>query len=352
VEKSFLAGVKRNRARAILTAAGISLVMIAVTLVLWLGARAVLGGQMTAGELGQFLLYAGFVTGAAAALIEQWGEIQRAAGATERLVELLESRPSIAAPEKPQSLPAVSHGGLEFEAVSFSYPSRPGQRALQNFSLTVSPGETVALVGPSGAGKSTVFQLALRFHDPQQGRVLFDGQALVTLDPRHLRQRIGLVPQETVLFGASAMENIRLGRPDATDAEVKTAAQAAAADQFIRGLPQGYATDLGERGTRLSGGQRQRMAIARAILKDPPLLLLDEATSNLDSESEQWVQQALERLTATRTTLIIAHRLATVLKADRIVVMDQGQIVASGRHEELLQTSELYARLAALQFAS
>ncbi|HEV7633754.1 MAG TPA: ABC transporter transmembrane domain-containing protein, partial [Steroidobacteraceae bacterium] len=328
VEASFATAIKRSRVRALLTAIGTMMVMGAITLVLWLGARAVLSGQMTSGQLGQFLLYAGFVTTAAASLIEQWGEVQRAAGAMERLAELLHAESAIAAPAVPAPLPAASRGSIRFEDVTFHYPSRPETSALQNFSLEIAPGETVAFVGPSGAGKSTTFQLALRFYDPESGRILFDGVEIARADPVALRAHIGLVPQETVLFGASARENIRYGRPTATDAEIEAAARAAAADGFISTLPQGYDTFLGERGTRLSGGQRQRIAIARAILKDPPLLLLDEATSSLDAESERLVQEALERLMATRTTLIIAHRLSTVLKADRIVVMDHGRIVA------------------------
>ena len=351
VEAAFGAAVRRTRARALLTALGVMLVFGAITLVLWLGAHAVLEGRMTGGELGQFLLYAVFVASSAAALTEMWGEVQRAAGATERLVELLEAEPDIQAPASPVPLPSPGTGRIQFEAVDFSYPSRRDTRALDGFSLAIEPGETVAFVGPSGAGKSTTFQLLLRFYDPQSGRVMVDGVDLVAARPEDVRRRIGLVPQDTVLFGASARENIRYGRPDASDAEIEDAARAAAADDFIRELPEGYDTFLGERGARLSGGQRQRIAIARAILKDPPILLLDEATSSLDAESERVVQVALERLMQGRTTIIIAHRLATVLKADRIVVMDRGRIVDIGRHSELIERNPLYARLSELQFS-
>jgi ATP-binding cassette subfamily B protein len=352
VEDSFATAIRRTRVRASLTAIGITLVFAGITFVLWLGLRQVIAGTMTGGQILQFLLYAGFVGSSAAALTEMWAEMQRAAGAMERLSELLQARPVISAPPHPLELPARINGALRFDNVTFHYPSRPGSAALANFSLDVLPGETIAFVGPSGAGKSTTFQLLLRFYDPDSGRVLIDDRRLADLRPEDIRAQIGLVPQETVLFGASARENIRYGRPTATDAEIEAAAVAAAADEFLRRLPQGYHTFLGERGTRLSGGQRQRIALARAILKDPPILLLDEATSSLDAESERLVQQALEKLMQGRTTIIIAHRLATVLKADRIVVLEAGRVVAVGSHTQLLRSSPLYARLAALQFAA
>jgi ATP-binding cassette subfamily B protein len=352
VELSFQTAMQRARVRSWLTAIGTAAVFGAITFVLWRGFHEVLGGVLTGGKLTQFILYSMIVATGGAALVEMWGEVQRAAGAMERLADLLEARPAIVAPPDPAPLPKRSQGALRFDHVSFRYPSRPEQRALEDLSFEVRAGETVAFVGPSGAGKSTTFQLLLRFYDPESGRVLIDGLDIARTRPSDLRAQIGLVPQETVLFGASARENIRYGRPDASDAEIEAAARAAAADAFIRQLPQGYETFLGERGTRLSGGQRQRIAIARAILKDPPILLLDEATSSLDAESERLVQGALEELMQGRTTIVIAHRLATVLKADRIFVFDHGRVVGTGSHTELLTSNALYARLARLQFGS
>lgn len=352
VTDSFDAGIARTKVRALISAMGIILVFGALTFVLWLGARAVINGTMTGGELGQFLLYAGLVGSSAAGLSEVWGEIQRGAGAMERLAELLNAEPAISTPNPAQALPQRCSGRVEFEHVGFHYPSRPGDRAVDELSFTVEPGQTVAIVGPSGAGKSTCLQLLLRFYDPQTGRILIDGQDISTVDPEALRRQIGLVPQETVLFGTSAVENIRFGRPSASDKDVINAAKAAAADEFISTLPDGYDTFLGERGTRLSGGQRQRMAIARAILKDAPILLLDEATSSLDAESERVVQAALDHLMRDRTTIVIAHRLATVKQADKLVVIDQGKVVATGAHDELVASNPLYAHLAELQFGS
>jgi ATP-binding cassette subfamily B protein len=352
VAHSFRAAVRRTRIRSALTALATILVASGITFVLWIGAHEVIAGELTFGQLSQFLLYAGYMGMASATLSEMWAEVQRAAGAMERLIELQQAKPTIRAPANPLALPVPPRGAIEFEHVTFRYPSRPDSAALDDFTLAIEPGETVAFVGPSGAGKSTTFQLLLRFYDPAAGRVLVDGVDIARAVPNDVRRRIGLVAQDTVLFGATALENIRYGRPDASDAEIGAAARAAGADEFIATLPQGYDTFLGERGTRLSGGQRQRIAIARAILKDPPILLLDEATSSLDAHSELLVQQALERLMERRTTVIIAHRLATVLKADRIVVLNHGRIAAIGTHAQLLVTSPLYKRLAQLQFGA
>jgi ATP-binding cassette, subfamily B, bacterial len=350
VERSFHAALQRSRMRAALTAVATMLVFGGVTYVLWLGAQAVLEHRMTAGQLSQFLIYAAIVAAAFVALTEMWGEMQRAAGAMERLAELLAAEPGIVAPAHPAMLPARVRGDVSFDNVSFRYPSRPDTFALADYTLEIRSGETVAVVGPSGAGKSTSFQLLLRFYDPASGVIRIDGCDISRLRPEDLRRQIGFVPQDTVLFGTSARENIGYGRPGASDAQIEAAARAAAADEFLRALPSGYDTFLGERGARLSGGQRQRVAIARAILKDPPILLLDEATSSLDSESERLVQAALAQLMRGRTTLVIAHRLATVLKADRIAVLEAGRLVAVGNHAQLMRSSPLYAHLAALQF--
>jgi ATP-binding cassette subfamily B protein len=318
--------------------------------VLWIGARDVRGGVMSIGELVQFVIYAAIMASSTAALSEIWGELQRAAGATERLVELLEAEDSVADPARPVPAPEPGRGEIAFENVVFHYPTRPDHAALNGVTLHVRPGETVALVGPSGAGKTTILQLLLRFYDPQSGVVRLDGVDLKAMARADFRRHIALVPQEPVIFADSAMENIRFGRPDATDDEVRAAARAAAADGFISALPQGYGAQLGERGVMLSGGQRQRIAIARAILRAAPVLLLDEATSALDAESERAVQHAVEALSRNRTTLIVAHRLATVKKADRILVFDQGRIIAEGTHDSLVAEGGLYARLAQLQF--
>ncbi len=350
VEDAFQAARQRVAARAMLTAVVIVLVFGAVSTILWIGGHDVISGRISAGELSAFVFYAIVVAGAAGAFSEVIGDLQRAAGATERLLDLLAVAPDITAPAHPVALPQPPRGAVAFEEVVFHYPSRPDHSALQGLSLAVQPGEKVAIVGPSGAGKTTIFQLLLRFYDPQGGVIRCDGVALPEADPADLRARIGLVPQEPVVFSADAWENIRYGRPDASDEEVRAAAKAAGALEFIEQLPEGFDTYLGEKGVRLSGGQRQRLAIARAILKDPPLLLLDEATSSLDAESERVVQQALDHLMAGRSTLIIAHRLATVLKADRILVIDQGRLIESGTHAELVAADGLYARLAMLQF--
>ena len=344
------AAAKRVRLQALLTATAIVLFFGAIVLVLWSGAQAVIAGTMSAGTLGQFMLYALIGAGSVGALTEVWAEVQRAGGGMQRIADLLAEESKITAPAAPVTLPAPVRGAIRFEGVRFHYPTRPDDAALDGLDLEVRPGETVALVGPSGAGKSTVLQLLLRFHDPQQGRITLDGIDLRALDPQALREAIALVPQDPMIFAASAAENIRYGRLDATGEEIAHAARLAEADDFIRALPQGYDSELGERGARISGGQQQRVAIARALLKDAPVLLLDEATSALDAQSEHMIQQALERLMAGRTTLVIAHRLATVLKADRIVVMDGGRIVDIGTHAELQAKGGLYAELARLQF--
>ena len=341
---------RRIGAQAIVTAVAIVLIFGAITLVLWSGAHDVAEGSMSAGTLGQFVLYALIGGGSVGALAEVWNELQRAAGGMGRISELLQQAPTIMAPDSPTPLPVPLRGEIVFDDVTFHYPMRPDLPALEHFNLRVRPGETVALVGPSGAGKSTVFTMLLRFHDPAGGRIQVDGIDVREVDPAALRDAIALVPQAPTIFAASATDNIRYGRLDASDEQVRAAARSAEADGFLDALPEGFASELGERGARLSGGQQQRIAIARALLKDAPLLLLDEATSALDAQSERAVQHALENLMTGRTTLVIAHRLATILKADRIVVMEQGRIVAEGSHEALMAQGGLYAELAKLQF--
>ena len=350
VEDTFQTSVRRIRSRASLTAIVILLVFGAIGVILWMGGREVISGGISAGDLSAFIFYSIIVASSVGAISEVIGSLQHAAGAVERLFELLDMEPNIAAPAAPKSLPKGRLAQVALDNVTFHYPSRPEQPALHEFSLDMAPGETVALVGPSGAGKTTVFQLLLRFYDPASGQLTLNGIDLRELDPSDLRSHIGLVPQEPVVFSANAFENIRYGRPGASDAEVRAAAEAASASDFLDALPDGFDTFLGEKGVRLSGGQRQRIAIARAILRDPNVLLLDEATSALDAESERAVQTALAGLMHNRTTLVIAHRLATVMAADRIVVIDEGRIVAEGTHESLVTEGGLYARLAELQF--
>ena len=350
VEQAYEAARNSTRARAVLTLIIIFIVFSSVVAILWVGSHDVLTGQITPGRLGQFVLYAAFAATGLGQLSEVWGEVSAASGAAERLFEILRVKSQITAPPKPVALPQPARGDVGFEKVSFAYPTRPDVLAIDNVSLAVKAGEKVAIVGPSGAGKSTLFHLLLRFYDPARGTISLDGVPVRSADPVDVRSRIALVPQDSVVFAASARENIRFGRPDASDAEVERAADLAHATEFLRRLPGGFEAQLGERGVTLSGGQRQRIAIARAILRDAPLLLLDEATSALDAESETLVQTALEELMRHRTTLVIAHRLATVLSCDRIMVMDQGRIVEQGTHAELVAANGLYARLARLQF--
>ena len=350
IEAVFAAARQRILVRASLISAVIVLVFAGIGIILWIGGHDVLAGTLSAGELSAFVFYAAMVASAAAQLSEVMSDLQRGAGAAERLIEILDTNPEVVVPENALAFPQPALGAVEFDAVTFHYPSRPAIAAMEDFTLRVAPGEKLALVGPSGAGKSTLFQLLLRFYDPQRGTIRIDGVDIRRADPKPLRSRIALVPQEPAIFAASVTENVRYGRPEAADADVRLACDAAFATEFIERLPQGFGTYLGERGVRLSGGQRQRLAIARAVLSDRPILLLDEATSALDSESERMVQIALERLMQSRTTLIIAHRLSTVKSVDRIAVIDQGRLIGAGTHEELLASNPLYARLAELQF--
>ncbi len=350
VEQAYDAARTSTTARAVLTAIIIFIVFASVVGILWVGSHDVLTGTITPGRLGQFVLYAAFAAAGLGQLSEVWGEVSAASGAAERLFEILRIKPEIAAPRIARALPVPSRGDVSLDKVSFAYPTRPDVLAVDGVSLSVRAGEKVAIVGPSGAGKSTLFHLLLRFYDPLSGTISFDGVPVTAADPREVRKHIALVPQDSVVFAASARDNIRFGRPEASDAEVERAAELAHATEFIRRLPSGFDTQLGERGVMLSGGQRQRIAIARAILRDAPLLLLDEATSALDAESETLVQTALEELMRHRTTLVIAHRLATVLSCDRILVMEQGKIVEEGTHASLVAANGLYARLARLQF--
>ena len=350
--EAFGAAAKRTFARAVLTALIIGVAAGAVVVLLWYGANTVISGSMSPGTLSQFLIYAILAASSMGQLSEVWGEVQLAAGAAERISELLDEKPIITAPPVPQPLPEPPQGRLALEHVTFAYPTRPEQDALIDVSFSVKTGETVAIVGPSGAGKTTIFALAQRFFDPQKGTVTVDGVDVRKAVPQEVRERIAVVPQETVIFSGSVMDNIRFGKPEASHEDVLEAARAARVDEFAERLPKGYDTEVGERGVTLSGGQRQRIAIARAILRDAPILLLDEATSALDAESEAFIQQAIEKLTANRTTLVIAHRLATVRNADRILVLDGGELVAEGTHAELINTSPLYARLAKLQFTT